>query len=386
MSTSIDNIAKRTLALEHLCGVPDIQSRYGVSYSNIIYTLRRIEDKDELVHYYREHGKMRNAAHLYLVFRDIEVPDAALVDKRDDTARTACKRVEDEVIIPLIDRAVTHAQIEPFLNPRDGYEKLLSEFFYHRGKHSRFYSTMEQVLLEFFPEEFTAKEVQKALEERLIYAVKGGALGMTDKKRELVFQAIESANTESKQILHSRYGLKDGVVRTHRDVAQKYQFSRARSGQVIKHTFERLPPSSIAMLELAGFSTSKDLGEYYGITVASEVMTADIREQLHRQMRVTLMRELASDPDVRKQLVTGNVGDYDPEILRIPLSRLDLSVRARNALENGNILTVGDIVGHSERELRKYRYVANKVVTEVKSLMASLGVALRPDIPAQIAK
>jgi hypothetical protein len=383
MTNHLDNTAKRTLALEHLCGVPDLQSSWGVSYSNIVYTLKKVADTNNLVNYYREHSKTRNAAHLYLVFRGIDVPDAALVDKRDDAARTAYKKVEEEVIVPLIGLAVSHAQLEPFLNPRDGYERLLSEFFYHRGEHSRFYSTVEQVLQAFFPEDFTAKEAQKALEGRLIHAVRDGALCMTDEKRHLILQAIESANADSKQIIYSRYGLDDGVQRTHRVVAQRYQFSRARSGQVIKHAFERLSPSSIAMLELAGFSTSDDLGKY-GAKVASEAKVADLREEVYRQMRITVMRELASNPEVRKQIVTGNVGEYDPEILNIPLSKLDLSVRARNALNNAHILTVGDITGHSERELRKYRYVANKVVNEVKALMVSLGVALRPDIPTQI--
>lgn len=64
------------------------------------------------------------------------------------------------------------------------------------------------------------------------------------------------------------------------------------------------------------------------------------------------------------------------QILRIPITDFELSVRARNCLNKMNILTLGDLVRQTEQELLSYKNFGETSLAEIKEILASKGLRL----------
>ncbi|MBI5364483.1 MAG: tetratricopeptide repeat protein [Planctomycetes bacterium] len=64
------------------------------------------------------------------------------------------------------------------------------------------------------------------------------------------------------------------------------------------------------------------------------------------------------------------------QILRIPITDFELSVRARNCLNKMNILTLGDLVRQTEQELLSYKNFGETSLAEIKEILGSKGLRL----------
>ena len=64
------------------------------------------------------------------------------------------------------------------------------------------------------------------------------------------------------------------------------------------------------------------------------------------------------------------------EKLRLPISELELSVRSSNCLREANIRLIGDLVRRSEEEMLGFKNFGKKSLTEIKELLAGMGLAL----------
>jgi len=65
----------------------------------------------------------------------------------------------------------------------------------------------------------------------------------------------------------------------------------------------------------------------------------------------------------------------------MPISQLDLSVRASNCLESAKVNTVGDLARMSETDLLKVRSFGRTSLREVKRKLADLGLSLGMAFP-----
>lgn len=77
------------------------------------------------------------------------------------------------------------------------------------------------------------------------------------------------------------------------------------------------------------------------------------------------------------------------QILRIPITDFELSVRARNCLNKMDIMTLGDLVKKTESELLSYKNFGETSLTEIKEILGSKGLRLgmaREEAVASIAK
>jgi len=63
-------------------------------------------------------------------------------------------------------------------------------------------------------------------------------------------------------------------------------------------------------------------------------------------------------------------------ILNTPVEELELSVRSSNCLKNGNIRTIGELIGKSEDELSKVRNFGKKSLSEIKDKLKEWGLSL----------
>lgn len=103
----------------------------------------------------------------------------------------------------------------------------------------------------------------------------------------------------------------------------------------------------------------------------------------------TVVRADARDPRARLFLEDARAGmdmyyDEDMErkedrlnqILRIPITDFELSVRARNCLNKMNILSLGDLVRKTEQELLSYKNFGETSLNEIKEILGSKGLRL----------
>ena len=77
------------------------------------------------------------------------------------------------------------------------------------------------------------------------------------------------------------------------------------------------------------------------------------------------------------------------QILRIPITDFELSVRARNCLNKMDIMTLGDLVKKTEAELLSYKNFGETSLAEIKEILSSKGLRLgmaRDEAVASIAK
>jgi DNA-directed RNA polymerase subunit alpha len=78
--------------------------------------------------------------------------------------------------------------------------------------------------------------------------------------------------------------------------------------------------------------------------------------------------------------------DRRNQILEIPISDFELSVRSRNCLRKMNIKTIGDLLNTTEPELLSYKNFGETSLSEIKGILSSkglhLGMAIEDKTPA----
>lgn len=108
----------------------------------------------------------------------------------------------------------------------------------------------------------------------------------------------------------------------------------------------------------------------------------DLRARLFLEDAVAGM-EMFYDEDMERK------EDRLNQILRIPITDFELSVRARNCLNKMDIMTLGDLVKKTEAELLSYKNFGETSLNEIKEILASKGLRLgmaREEAVASIAK
>jgi len=64
------------------------------------------------------------------------------------------------------------------------------------------------------------------------------------------------------------------------------------------------------------------------------------------------------------------------EKLKLPISELELSVRSSNCLREAKIKTIADLVRKTEEEMLSFKNFGKKSLSEIKELLASMGLSL----------
>ena len=65
------------------------------------------------------------------------------------------------------------------------------------------------------------------------------------------------------------------------------------------------------------------------------------------------------------------------DIMKKPVSDLELSVRAANGFDRAGIVTVGELVSKTEDDLLGIRWIGIKTVEEIKRVLAGMGLKLK---------
>jgi len=64
------------------------------------------------------------------------------------------------------------------------------------------------------------------------------------------------------------------------------------------------------------------------------------------------------------------------EIIKKPISELELSVRSANCLEAANIKTIGDLIQKTEAQMLKYKNFGKKSLAEIASILTTMNLQL----------
>ncbi len=68
------------------------------------------------------------------------------------------------------------------------------------------------------------------------------------------------------------------------------------------------------------------------------------------------------------------------EMIRKPISELELSVRSANCLEAANIKTIGDLIQKTEAQMLKYKNFGKKSLAEIGAILTTMGLQLGMDL------
>ncbi len=90
-----------------------------------------------------------------------------------------------------------------------------------------------------------------------------------------------------------------------------------------------------------------------------------------------LPEEVEEEPEMTKEEVVLY------EKLRLPISELELSVRSSNCLREANIKTIAELVKRGEEEMLGFKNFGKKSLTEIKELLAGMGLVLGMQIDSK---
>ncbi len=85
---------------------------------------------------------------------------------------------------------------------------------------------------------------------------------------------------------------------------------------------------------------------------------------------------VAEDPSTSEYNVRNQQSSELQRQLSLPVSELELSVRARNCLDGANIQTIGDLVGMGEEEVMNLKNLGRTSLLEIKQKLAERGLGL----------
>lgn len=110
------------------------------------------------------------------------------------------------------------------------------------------------------------------------------------------------------------------------------------------------------------------------ITPKDALLYASNILQRHLDIFVNFGQLPEEEEELELEMTKEEVALY--EKLRLPISELELSVRSSNCLREANIKVIADLVKRSEDEMLAFKNFGKKSLTEIKELLAAMGLTL----------
>lgn len=122
-------------------------------------------------------------------------------------------------------------------------------------------------------------------------------------------------------------------------------------------------------------------------TVSPEMALVEAAKILRKHLNPFVQYESAGTAVVPAEIAGQGAGEIELiRKLNMPVSELNLSVRASNCLESANIRSVADLVRRSENEMLEVRAFGKTSLREVKAKLEELGLSLGMPMPTGIAE
>ena len=116
-------------------------------------------------------------------------------------------------------------------------------------------------------------------------------------------------------------------------------------------------------------------------TVAPSVALSSAIEIMINQLKAIVgFKEdepMISESSPKEAAAASPRSDVDPEVLKTRIESLDLSARTQNALNAGNIRTVGGLARKKEKDLLEIEGLGNKGIQEIRKALGEFGITLK---------
>ena len=122
-------------------------------------------------------------------------------------------------------------------------------------------------------------------------------------------------------------------------------------------------------------------------TTTPEMALVEAAKILRKHLNPFVMYyELGQETASEQAAAAARVDEELIRKLQMPVSELDLSVRANNCLESAKATIVAELVSHTEADLMKVRSFGKTSLREVKRKLSDLGLELGMQLPPEIKK
>lgn len=109
---------------------------------------------------------------------------------------------------------------------------------------------------------------------------------------------------------------------------------------------------------------------------ARRCLDAILRTNPNHERARLYMRDVESARSMYYDEDADRRGDRRNQVLEIPLTDFELSVRSRNCLKKMNLKSLGDLLKTTEQELLSYKNFGETSLNEIKALLAQKGLRL----------
>ena len=369
----------RNLTLSYLCSVSHeyIGKKFGFFGPKRRSIDLSFNQEDPLIEFYKHTAKknrLMNSAHLYLAFKNWDVPERDLVDKERNIE--VYESVKEDIYEPMIEKAMKETSLENFLMPTNPLESLVHDLF--GGRLLSAQGVTKSVLLKRLQKSYQNGELSSPiqlyqdLKKDLFYTIKSGALAIsptdTPTKVRLINESLESLRPTEEKIIRAHYGLDGGLKISDTELGSIFNLSKSRIGQIRKKAMKKLlHPSRMRMLR--GFVTEGELFsklvDYDFCLELSGKLDSIISESV-TQVAVNVVKKTV--PNLQLAMEKEHIDDKLRRYLsNMPLDNLDLSIRTWNCLRYAEIKNVWELMQKSKEELQSIEGFGRTCLEEVET-------------------
>lgn len=159
-----------------------------------------------------------------------------------------------------------------------------------------------------------------------------------------------------------------------REISEIHKLSKARIGQIVKLALRK---TYLKVKKEQGDAKTKE---------RLEILERDRRDlNAYRAQLIEIFRAngiYGEDMEIEFGPVTSKKKEIlgiESEILSRRTDRLGLSMRSANCLRRAGIMTVGELISKTERDVMRIRNLGKKSFIEVKERLRQLGLSLKED-------
>ena len=375
----LDHVQERDVALSYLCGVsPEcISDNWDVSYPTARYIAGEHSNQwnDSLIDFYKQTSpwqRTRNSAHLYMAFREKDIPNQDLVVLKRD--RKAFKSIKNDIYDKQTEEIAENLLLDKFLVPSDGFELLLNDIFGKRTSES----IIEPILLEelygeYSNEKFSLKGVYENVLNNLTEKIKEGGLSITPRKKEVIYDSIKTLLPREGSVILSLYDKKLTLKATGKECGG---VSIERIRQIRNKSLRKLRHSTRTrkLRILNSLATDQDVDRYI-----SDFDKLWERQKWYNELYPAIKEEVLRDmlPEKISVYLSKKGIPLNQEIQSMPIDDLGLSVRSRNGLLNLGVTNLGELLNKTEIEFLKGRNIGRSSLNEVKEVLSELGFSFK---------
>lgn len=183
---------------------------------------------------------------------------------------------------------------------------------------------------------------------------------------KMIQVVLEDLNEKERKVLNLRFGLKDGKLRTHKEIAAEFKVSGARIGQIIERSLRKLRHPSRSH-RLKGFLVPTQAERFREkqrlIGLEEQIRSLNEAKEL-TQTRNKDREALEKDKKALEEALEITAANYQEKCGGISPYR-----RIHNALRHGGITQLSQLKALNRRELYQLRNVGKKSIDFLQELL-----------------